>query len=96
VAHKFHFAILQIEVTRASHGLSAIAELLVYDTGIKDLMILFGITIPQSIAILMMTLVICIVFIRTCNCNGFLVRSNICNDFCTVCLIQTVVTWYLT
>jgi len=30
VAQKFHFAILQIEVTRASCGLSAIAELLVY------------------------------------------------------------------
>jgi len=29
VAQKFHFAIL-LEVTRASHGLSAIAELLVY------------------------------------------------------------------
>jgi len=29
VAQKFHFAILQIEVTRASRGLSAIAELLV-------------------------------------------------------------------
>jgi len=29
VPQKFHFAILQIEVTRASHGLSAIAELLV-------------------------------------------------------------------
>jgi len=29
VAQKFHLAILQIEVTRASHGLSAIAELLV-------------------------------------------------------------------
>jgi len=26
---KFHFAILRIEVTRALHGLSAIAELLV-------------------------------------------------------------------
>jgi len=31
VAQKFHFAILQIEVTRASRGLSAIAELLVKD-----------------------------------------------------------------
>jgi len=29
VAQKFHFAILQIDVTRASCGLSAIAELLV-------------------------------------------------------------------
>jgi len=29
VAQKFHFAILRIEVTRASRGLSAIAELLV-------------------------------------------------------------------
>jgi len=29
VAKKFHFAILRIEVTRASRGLSAIAELLV-------------------------------------------------------------------
>jgi len=29
VAEKFHFAILRIEVTRASRGLSAIAELLV-------------------------------------------------------------------
>jgi len=29
VAQNFHFAILQIEVTRASRGLSAIAELLV-------------------------------------------------------------------
>jgi len=29
VAYKFHFAILRIEVTRASRGLSAIAELLV-------------------------------------------------------------------
>ena len=29
VAQKSHLAILQIEVTRASHGLSAIAELLV-------------------------------------------------------------------
>jgi len=33
VAQKFHFAILRIEVTRASRGLSAIAELLVkYNT----------------------------------------------------------------
>jgi len=31
VAQKFHFAILRIEVTRASRGLSAIAELLVKD-----------------------------------------------------------------
>jgi len=30
VAQKFHFAILRIEVTRASRGLSAIAELLVF------------------------------------------------------------------
>jgi len=29
MAQKFHFAILRIEVTRASRGLSAIAELLV-------------------------------------------------------------------
>jgi len=29
VAQKFHFAVLQIEVTRASRGLSATAELLV-------------------------------------------------------------------
>jgi len=29
VAQKFHFAILQLEVARASRGLSAIAELLV-------------------------------------------------------------------
>jgi len=29
VAQKFHFAILRIEVTRASRGLSAIVELLV-------------------------------------------------------------------
>jgi len=29
VAQKLHFAILRIEVTRASRGLSAIAELLV-------------------------------------------------------------------
>jgi len=29
VAQKFHFSILRIEVTRASRGLSAIAELLV-------------------------------------------------------------------
>jgi len=29
VAQKFHFAILRIELTRASRGLSAIAELLV-------------------------------------------------------------------
>jgi len=29
VAQKFHFAIFRIEVTRASRGLSAIAELLV-------------------------------------------------------------------
>ena len=29
MAQKFHFAILQIEVTRASRGLSVIAELLV-------------------------------------------------------------------
>jgi len=29
VAQKFHFAILRIEVTRASRGFSAIAELLV-------------------------------------------------------------------
>jgi len=29
VTQKFHFAILRIEVTRASRGLSAIAELLV-------------------------------------------------------------------
>jgi len=29
VAQKFHFAILRIEVTRASRGLAAIAELLV-------------------------------------------------------------------
>jgi len=29
VVQKFHFAILRIEVTRASRGLSAIAELLV-------------------------------------------------------------------
>jgi len=29
VAQKFHFAILRIQVTRASRGLSAIAELLV-------------------------------------------------------------------
>jgi len=29
VAQKFYFALLRIEVTRASHGLSAIAELLV-------------------------------------------------------------------
>jgi len=29
VAQKFHFAILQIEVTRASRDLSAIAEVLV-------------------------------------------------------------------
>jgi len=29
VAQKFHFAILRIEVTRASRGLSAISELLV-------------------------------------------------------------------
>jgi len=29
VAQKFHFVILRIEVTRASRGLSAIAELLV-------------------------------------------------------------------
>jgi len=30
VAQKFYFAILRIEVTRASRGLSAIAELLVF------------------------------------------------------------------
>jgi len=30
VAQKFHFAILRIEVTRASRGLSAIAELLFF------------------------------------------------------------------
>jgi len=30
VAQKFRFAILQIEVTHASRGLSAIAELLVF------------------------------------------------------------------
>jgi len=30
VAQKFHFAILRIELTRASRGLSAIAELLVF------------------------------------------------------------------
>jgi len=29
VAEKFHFSILRIEVTRASRGLSAIAELVV-------------------------------------------------------------------
>jgi len=29
VAQKFHFAILRIEVTHASHGLFAIAELVV-------------------------------------------------------------------
>jgi len=32
VAQKFHFAILRIEVTRASRGLSVIAELLVKAT----------------------------------------------------------------
>jgi len=30
MAQKFHFTLLQIEVTRASRGLSVIAELLVY------------------------------------------------------------------
>jgi len=35
VAQKFHFAILRIEVTRASRGLSAIAEQLVI-VGIKQ------------------------------------------------------------
>jgi len=30
VAQKFHFTVLRIEVTHASRGLSAIAELLVY------------------------------------------------------------------
>jgi len=35
VAQKFHFAILRIEVTRASRGLSAIAELLVEITGVN-------------------------------------------------------------
>jgi len=37
VAQKFHFAILRIEVTRASRGLSAIslAELLVHSAAIK-------------------------------------------------------------
>jgi len=30
MAQKFHFAMLRIEVTRASRGLSAIAELLVF------------------------------------------------------------------
>jgi len=34
VAQKFHFAILRIEVTRASCGLSAIAELLVTFLGL--------------------------------------------------------------
>jgi len=29
VAQKFHFAVLRIEVTRASRGLSAVAELFV-------------------------------------------------------------------
>jgi len=31
VAQKFHLAFLRIEVTRASHGLSAMTELLVID-----------------------------------------------------------------
>jgi len=34
VAQKFHFAILQIEVTRLSGSLSAIAELLVFTKNI--------------------------------------------------------------
>jgi len=37
VAQKFHFAILRIEVTRASRGLSAIAELLVQTIAQKPL-----------------------------------------------------------
>jgi len=32
MAQKFHFAVLRVEVTRASRGLSAIAELLVNPT----------------------------------------------------------------
>ena len=36
MAQKFHFAILRIEVTRASRGLSAIAELLVSDGRINN------------------------------------------------------------
>jgi len=36
VAQKFHFAILRIEVTCASHGLSAIPELLVEIISLAD------------------------------------------------------------
>jgi len=36
VAQKFHFAILRIEVTRASRGLSAIAELLVIMAALRS------------------------------------------------------------
>ena len=36
VAQKLHFAILRIEVTRASRGLSAIAELLVIPLALQS------------------------------------------------------------
>jgi len=45
VAQKFHFAILRIEVTRASRSLSAIAELLVVTTLYVNDRILLGVKV---------------------------------------------------
>jgi len=38
VAEKFHFAVLRIEITHASRGLCAIAELLVLYKGMKQML----------------------------------------------------------
>jgi len=48
VAQKFHFAILRIEVTCVSHGLSAIAELLVFVIIIIIVMIIIIIIVLGS------------------------------------------------
>ena len=62
------------------------------DTATADLAILFAITIPRSITILMTIIVTCILFI--CTCNRFLAHSYVFNDFRTVCLITNSGTWY--